>query len=86
MANRTGPSGRGRHVDSQRKRRGGSLPPLGTGLTYDKSDRITVEAGRSLPDLGMTVSETPTQTEVQAILDGYNALLAVLRDANQIKR
>lgn len=86
MASRTGPSGRGRHTDPQRSRRGSSLPPLGTGLVYDSSDRIMIEPGRSLNDLKMTISAAPTQAEVQAVSDKVDELMAILRDTNQISR
>jgi hypothetical protein len=46
------------------------------------TDNIALQSAAlpdSVPALGLVISDPPTQAEVQAIVDAYNALLQVLK-------
>lgn len=45
----------------------------------DSTGKLQIKNQEAIDDLGITVSEPPTQTEVQAVADKLDALLAALR-------
>lgn len=58
-------------------------------LMIARDDGVTVDKvpirGAAVADLGLTISNPPTQAEVQAVSDKVDALLAVMRTAFQLE-